>query len=204
MNEPLLEIAALEALEPGIGPLEGRDKVKLHPAYAEAREDFDRIVELLAYDAPPVAPPPSLKERLLARIVAEAASDRALPEGGFVVKEGVTAVRTSDAPWRDTPLPGLETKVIHRDPERGYTTRLLRLQPGAGYPDHRHVGTEEIFVLEGSVLVNGTLLEPGDYCRSEAGTDESGTYSEKGAVAIVVSCDADEVSMPSDTTPPPG
>jgi anti-sigma factor ChrR (cupin superfamily) len=70
----------------------------------------------------------------------------------------------------------------------------VRFEPGVRYPKHRHGGTEEIFLLEGKVWVNGTLLQAGDYCRSEAGTEEIGTYSETAAMAIVISSDMDEIS----------
>jgi len=50
-------------------------------------------------------------------------------------------------------------------------------------------------MLTGTLWVNGVLLKAGDYCRSEPGTDESGTYSDEGATAIVISSDKDEVSF---------
>jgi len=194
VNEDLLEIAALEALELDAAPHVQAEVVKLHPSVAEARRDFDRVVELLAYAAPPVAPPPSVKERLFARIAEEEARPKPeLPEGAFVVKDGVIAIRTEDVAWKPSPLKGVDTKVLHRDPDRGYTTRLLRLQRGAGYPYHKHAGWEEIYVLEGSVTVNGLTLKAGDFCLSAPGSDEFGTYSETGGMAIVISCDRDEV-----------
>ena len=93
-------------------------------------------------------------------------------------------------------MPLTEYKLVAYDAERRATTSLVRFAPGMRYPPHRHGGTEEIFVLEGSVLVNGVLLKAGDYCRSEAGTDETGTISHEGAMAIVVSSDFDEIASP--------
>ena len=190
-QDALLDLAALEALNgPALGP---EDLLRLDPVYAEARLAFDETAASLAFTAGEVDPPPGLFERLLAAVSVEA-QETPPPDGYFEVKPGVTAVRTSEAPWQAAPIEGAEFKVISRDADRHYTTRLVRFAPGTSYPTHRHGGTEEIFVLEGSVLVNGVLLKAGDYCRSEAGTDETGTISHEGAMAIVVSSDFDEIA----------
>ena len=105
---------------------------------------------------------------------------------------GVTAVLVADTEWIPTPLPGLDTKLLHRDETRGYTTRLLRFAPGSTYPAHRHGATEEVFIVAGSVVLNGVTLRAGDYCRSEAGTTETAAFSAEGGMAIIVSSDADE------------
>jgi len=167
------------------------------PAFEALRNDFARVTASLAFAAPPADPPASVRERLLARVAEADRAERALPAGGFYVKPGVTGVRTSEADWQATFIQGLIAKVIHRDEENGRTMRLLKIEPGARYPWHKHGGPEEIFMLTGTLWVNGVLLKPGDYCRSEPGTDESGTYSEEGATAIVISSDKDEVDFSS-------
>jgi len=152
----------------------------------------DPVFQALALSVPPVAPRPHVRRELLARL-ADEPQTIAPPAGFFTVKPGVTGVRTSTAAWIPSPIPGLEYKLIARDPERGVRTQLVRFAPGARYPRHRHAGTEEIFLLEGSVSVNGVLLRAGDYCRSEPGTEEIGTYSETGGLALIVSSERDEV-----------
>lgn len=151
--------------------------------------------EALALSLPPVDPRPAVRETLLAKARAEAAARTASspPEGFFRVKPGVTGVRTSTAAWIASPIPGIEYKLVARDPERGTRTQLVRFAAGARYPRHRHAGTEEIFLLEGTVQVNGVLLRAGDYCRSEPGTEEFGTFSETGGLALIVSSERDEV-----------
>jgi anti-sigma factor ChrR (cupin superfamily) len=137
-----------------------------------------------------------LKERLLSRVAGErapaAAPDRALPPGGRAVLPGVSAVLVAETEWQSASLPGLDYKLLHRDDANGYTTRLLRFAPGSTYPAHRHGGTEEVFIVAGSVVLNGVTLRAGDYCRSEAGTSETEAYSAEGGMAIIVSSDADE------------
>lgn len=215
-SEAILSAAAtdaLEALAPLDPPLLGAreaELVRFDPEYVEARRGFDAVaVELAVLGAASVdpaaaTPSPSLKDRLLARVAAEgaraderAARDADFPEASFLVKAGVMAVRSAEARWVASGLPGVAYKVLGRDRERGITTRLLRLAPGVEYPKHAHAGLEEIYILEGRVRINGVVLGPGDYCRSEAGTEESGTFTETGAMALVVSCDRDEIVLPS-------
>jgi putative transcriptional regulator len=159
------------------------------------REELDRVVASLAFAASPVEPPASVKEKLLARVAEAQAVEKTLPAGGFFVKPGVTGVHTEDVGWQNTFVKGLYAKTIHRDETRKTTTRLLKVEPGVRYPRHKHGGPEEIFLLSGTLWVNGILLKAGDYCRSEAGTVESGTFSEDGATAIIVSSDGDEIDV---------
>jgi quercetin dioxygenase-like cupin family protein len=200
-EELIEEIAVLDVLEER-RPLSREDRVVLDPAYLDARRVYEAVSGALlgAASGSKVEPPASLRDRMLERIASEAqaapAAPPAEPPGTFHVKPGVYGVRTDEADWLPSPVPGLVYKTIHRDAERGYTTRLLRIEPGHPYPPHRHGGDEEIFMLEGTLWVNGLLLKPGDYCRSEAGTEETGTVSDTGALAIVISSDQDEVVAP--------
>lgn len=150
--------------------------------------------EALALSVNPIEPPPLLKQSVLGRL---AGPGKTLPAGFFAVGPGVSGIRSEVARWSPTPLPGIEEKFLAHDDERGFTTRLLRFAPGTRYPKHRHAGTEEIFVLEGSLTINGLMLSAGDYCRSDPGTEEMDTFSEAGGMAIVISSDRDEIRAAS-------
>lgn len=160
--------------------------------WLELRREFGDAVDALAYSVE-ATPPPHLKKRILDRIASEGpARPASLPPGGRAVLPGVTAVLVAETEWIRAPLPGLDYKLLHRDDARGYTTRLLRFAPGSTYPAHRHGATEEVFIVAGSVVLNGVTLRAGDYCRSEAGTHETAAFSAEGGMAIIVSSDADE------------
>ena len=162
--------------------------------WLELRDDFgDAVVDALALSAAS-APPPHLKERILGRITSDSERNQpsSLPPGGRRILPGVSAVLVADAPWTPAEVPGLDFKILHRDDARGYTTRLLRFAPGTIYPSHRHGGVEEVFIVSGSVSLNGVMLRAGDYCRSEPDTFETAAVSEEGGLAIIVSSDGDE------------
>lgn len=184
----LEEFAAVESLEGRALP-EGDELLKLDPEWVSLRRRFDEAFAAIGLAAV-VPPPASLKARVLAGLAGVAPAP-ALPPGGRFVSQGIAAVIVADAPWVSSPLPGIEYKLLHRDEDRRSTTRLLRFAAGATYPSHRHGGVEEVFVLDGSVTLNGILLRPGDYCRAEAGTAEPTAYSEAGGMAIIVSSDLD-------------
>jgi quercetin dioxygenase-like cupin family protein len=48
-------------------------------------------------------------------------------------------------------------------------TILLKFEPGASYPYHNHPAGEELFVLEGEVVIEGEKLTAGDYLYTPPG-----------------------------------
>ncbi|HLB15600.1 MAG TPA: cupin domain-containing protein [Burkholderiales bacterium] len=55
-------------------------------------------------------------------------------------------------PWKPTPFPGIEIKVLMEDPESGLQTTLTRMAPGAVLPMHEHTELEQSWVLEGRLV----------------------------------------------------
>ncbi len=60
-------------------------------------------------------------------------------------------VDVSKLDWEPSGFPGVEVKVLYRDPT-GRLTSLTRFAPGAVLPAHRHVGLEQSYVLEGTLV----------------------------------------------------
>lgn len=60
-------------------------------------------------------------------------------------------------------------------------TILLKFEPGASYPYHNHPGGEELFVLEGEVIIEGQKLAAGDYLYTPPGFKHA-VHTEKGCV----------------------
>jgi hypothetical protein len=138
---------------------------------------FRAVVQDLAHAAPPQAPPPALRERVLARIATE---DAAVIDQG-----GLSFVRGDRLGWQPGSVPGVEVKPLSIDAERGRRTVLVRMAPGTVYPAHRHGDLEEIYMLEGDYLVSGVLMRAGDYCRAEGGTVHEDSRTLSGCVLIV-------------------
>jgi quercetin dioxygenase-like cupin family protein len=62
-------------------------------------------------------------------------------------------------------------KILRIDPVTGRAPSfLLRFEPGASYPYHNHPAGEELFVLSGSCVIEGTTLEAGDFLYTPPGS----------------------------------
>src|SRR6185295_18234338 len=99
------------------------------------------------------------KQRLLQRISTAENADPPVIE-----QPGLRFVRGDQTAWQLLDVPGVEIKLLAVDAERDCTTQLVYMAPGATYPDHRHGGTEDLYVLQGDLQVSGVTLKTGDYC----------------------------------------
>ncbi|MFL6230276.1 MAG: cupin domain-containing protein [Pyrinomonadaceae bacterium] len=70
--------------------------------------------------------------------------------------------------WRETRYEGVAIKVLRRDDVTRDATVLIRMKPGCSYPAHRHVGVEEVFVLQGGYRDDRGEHRAGDYVLNDA------------------------------------
>lgn len=92
-----------------------------------------------------------------------------------------------DGEWQPF-LEGVQIKVLRE--QAGVLSYLLRLEPGATVPPHRHPQDEECIVIEGSLRVGThTTFGPGSYHLAHGGalhptisTDTGATIFLRGAV----------------------
>ncbi len=137
---------------------------------------------LLAFAAPPVAPPPQVKANLLARIRAQRGEGPAstTPAGWHFESADVAEG------WRATVFPGVRFKTLSVDESRDVAMVLVEMAPGSRFPDHQHdQGGDEGIVISGDVINAGRLMRAGDYYRAEEGTAHTGTMSPTGCVALI-------------------
>jgi anti-sigma factor ChrR (cupin superfamily) len=91
-------------------------------------------------------------------------------------------VRVAARAW-DRRRPGVHWKVLHEEGDR--RTVLVRYDPGAVIPRHRHLGDEQIFVLEGSVTDDTGTCVAGDFARRPPGCVHA-VRSAQGALVLAV------------------
>ena len=72
-------------------------------------------------------------------------------------------VEVDDLPWKPTPCPGIDMKILLEDRETGLLTALFRWQAGAELALHEHVEVEQTFVLEGSLVDDEGEVGAGNY-----------------------------------------
>ncbi len=95
-------------------------------------------------------------------------------------------VCTTSVAWRPLTEAGINTKGIHvktlRVDKNGRAPSfLLKFERGAKYPYHNHPAGEELFVLEGSCIIEGVTLKSGDYLYTPPGFKHS-VRSETGCI----------------------
>ena len=91
-------------------------------------------------------------------------------------------VSAGDRPWVER-RPGIFWKTLWEDGDR--KAILMRYEPGATIPRHRHLGDEQIFVLEGEVADDTGICTAGNYARRPPGCVHT-VRSPKGALVLAI------------------
>ena len=76
--------------------------------------------------------------------------------------ERPTHLDVSKIDWEPTKYPGVFVKRLYEDPS-GRVTTLTRMEPGAVLPDHRHVGIEQSYALEGTLVDDDGACTAGNF-----------------------------------------
>lgn len=66
-------------------------------------------------------------------------------------------------PWKPTPTPGIDMKILLQDEVSGLLTALFRWQAGTELALHEHVEIEQTYVLEGSIVDEEGEVRTGDF-----------------------------------------
>jgi quercetin dioxygenase-like cupin family protein len=141
------------------------------------------------------APPPLLRERLLAAVRHDGGSsaDEGSHPGVLFQQAGLLISRAGEIAWEPVGIPGIRCKTLFVDSRRQYTTSLISMEPGANYPSHRHNDIEEVYLLDGDLVVEDVNMRPGDYCRSEPGSIHGAARTTSGVLLLVFSSQRDEL-----------
>jgi anti-sigma factor ChrR (cupin superfamily) len=91
---------------------------------------------------------------------------------------------TEKAPWIER-RPGIFWKTLWEDADGTHKAVLMRYSPGSTVPRHRHIGDEQIWVIEGSVADDAGVCAAGNYARRPPGCVHTVT-SPGGALVFAV------------------
>lgn len=160
----------------------------------------DRYGDLLtdlALSAAPRTPPARLKERLLRSIHASHddvqiwrrwrrdptdadAGDREL-------------IRAGEGEFEPTGVAGVSARRLAFDEAAGRVTMMVRMEPGARYPAHRHAAAEECYVLTGDLRHGDQVMNAGDFELAEAGSLHGEQWTDGGCLLLIHSSVNDEL-----------
>jgi anti-sigma factor ChrR (cupin superfamily) len=133
---------------------------------------FTAVVAQLGFDAMGAKPPAEMREKLLERIVAEKEQEESRATSLSNLPPQFLTVRTDEGEWLKV-APGAFFKQLFADQTRKTVTWMVKMEPGARLPKHRHLGIEESIVLTGDCWANGERFGPGDYrCALPGSVDE--------------------------------
>jgi putative transcriptional regulator len=157
-----------------------------HPELRDLVRNLQATVSLLAFAVPPMPLPPSLKDKVLRRIdAAEAGHEIAAPLPPAA--GGLTFIHASDqSGWKPLPIPGAFIKLLSLDRERGSAVLLGKLAPGARYPAHLNVGSEDFYILTGDLFIGDRQLVAGDFHHADRGSQHEENYSMNGCTLLAV------------------
>lgn len=98
--------------------------------------------------------------------------------------------RTTETDWlplteQDLNTAGIFVKALRRNADGRPPTILLKFEAGASYPYHNHPGGEELFVMEGTCIIEGARLQAGDYLYTPPGFKHS-VRTETGCVLLFI------------------
>ena len=79
------------------------------------------------------------------------------------------------------PLRRISVKVLYEDPDKGEMTCLLKWEPGASLPFHRHPEIEQSYVIEGSFYDHDGIARAGEYVWRRPDSCHE-THSDEGCV----------------------
>jgi anti-sigma factor ChrR (cupin superfamily) len=112
-------------------------------------------------------------ERVRARLMKQVAAD-SVPHH--------VAIAAGESGWHRL-LPGIQRKVLHEG--GGVMSYLLKFEPGAVLPAHRHPLDEECVVIQGTLRIGPLVLPPGSYHRVPKDVLDADSTSDEGAVIFL-------------------
>jgi len=137
------------------------------PDLAEELADYQLGMTAIAYTVPSLPVDSTLKERLFEHLELDPTQSTAIPELPFISYQ---AIRSQELNWQSHPTPGVEVAIVHTDEMKREMIGFLRAEPGVHYPLHCHAAIEEIFMVEGDLVVGDEVYGAGDYIRSNPGS----------------------------------
>jgi quercetin dioxygenase-like cupin family protein len=134
--------------------------------------EYQTAVSNIAYSAPPVTMAADLKDRLFDRLDLEPVETLPPPPAPKLPQiPDFFTVRSSQIKWRSHPrCRGVQIASLYIDRDRREAASMVKAEPGVLYPRHRHAGIEEIYMLEGELMIGTDVYGVGDYIRSHPGS----------------------------------
>jgi quercetin dioxygenase-like cupin family protein len=136
------------------------------PDLAEELASYQTAVELIPYTAQIAPIAADLKNRLFDRLGLDPVeSTPELPSELPALPE-MFALKAANMQWKPHRIEGVEFVLLSVDELNRMRSLLVKVAAGITYPLHQHQGIEEIYMLEGELVIDQVIYLAGDYIRS--------------------------------------
>ena len=141
------------------------------PDLAEELANYQTAVGMMPYSAPLVPMAADLKDRLFDRLGLDPIDESSVDLEPEIFESEpplpeMFALRSQELKWQPHRTPGVEVALLFVDPVQRMRSMVVKAAAGVVYPLHRHEGIEEIYMLEGELIINDRVYLAGDYIRS--------------------------------------
>ena len=99
--------------------------------------------------------------------------------------DGSVYVKPQELAWEPTQFDGISIKVLYEDKVKGEMTCLLKWEPGATLPMHKHSEIEQTYIIEGSFYDHDGICRAGEFVWRRVGSFHE-THSDEGAIILAV------------------
>jgi hypothetical protein len=140
------------------------------PELAEELAAYQSAIASIPYSAPALPVAADLKDRLFDRLGLETPHSETVPAR---TPTPYLAVRSQALDWQPHRTPGVAIAIVHRDESTRELVGFLRAEAGVRYPFHHHAKREELFMLEGDLVIGNEVYGAGDYIRSSPGSSHA-------------------------------
>jgi hypothetical protein len=136
------------------------------PDLAEELASYQTAVGVIPYGAPMMPMAADLKDRLFDRLGLDPVESIADPPSDIPLDPVMFAIKSGDLPWQPHRMEGVQVAVLFIDEVNRMRHLVVKAAAGVVYPIHQHRGIEEIYMLEGELVIEGEVYLAGDYIRS--------------------------------------
>lgn len=98
---------------------------------------------------------------------------------------GSTYVDPATMEWTPSQFSGIQMKILYRNNDVGEMTVLLKWEPGAVLPFHKHPEIEQSYVLEGSFSDHDGICRAGQFVWRKPGSLHE-TRSDEGCTILAI------------------
>jgi anti-sigma factor ChrR (cupin superfamily) len=157
------------------------------PDLAEELASYQTAVGLVPYGAPIEPMAADLKDRLFDRLGLDPVEAVTEILTAPTPDLKMVAIRSADLHWQPRRIEGVEAAVLFRDEVTRVQNLIVKAAAGVVYPLHQHAGIEEIYMLEGELIIDDQVYLAGDYIRSYPNSIHA-PFTNTGCMFLIRAC----------------